>query len=245
MEGGWNWQFLPPLYIGWIGGAIVTLIAAVVVCVALRSALARLVGILFCAPTLAFAISSIVYFFALLPERRANESCQDLLEIAERDPSVVHEFIAKAKNRGVTQSEKMVIWQTVWKRGRIPSEDVPYLLEYFREDISAVAGLLKNQEVAESDLRMVYERYKNQSGGIHRINDELISMPDTPVDILYDIAHHNDRYPSSPTYPEHLVRRAEQEIEKRNEVEPADASNHSPRVMPAADAPVPPRSDGR
>ena len=29
------------------------------------------------------------------------------------------------------------------------------------------------------------------------------------------------------------------------ETEPADASNHSPRVTPAADAPVSPRSDGR
>jgi hypothetical protein len=29
------------------------------------------------------------------------------------------------------------------------------------------------------------------------------------------------------------------------ETEPADASNHSPRVTPAADAPVSPRSDDR
>ena len=41
----------------------------------------------------------------------------------------------------------------------------------------------------------------------------------------------------------HIYRPSKRKM--NNNTEPADASNHSPRVTPAADAPVAPRSDGR
>jgi hypothetical protein len=73
------------------------------------------------------------------------------------------------------------------------------------------------QNVSEAQLRMIYQRYRDTEAAFSRIYDELIEHPQTPADILEDIA-------TNSRCPEYLTSKAKAALAKKK-VEQTDALN--------------------
>ena len=61
-EGGWNWQFLMPVYLGWLFGLLLTIGVSIYVFSRSMAWYLQLSAILFVAPSAAFAISAAYHF---------------------------------------------------------------------------------------------------------------------------------------------------------------------------------------
>ncbi|MDA3799024.1 MAG: hypothetical protein PF692_08080 [Kiritimatiellae bacterium] len=82
-------------------------------------------------------------------------------------------------------------------------------------DTAIFVGIIRNQPISNNELNIIYNRYKKKNEGINHICDELISYTNTPIDIIKDIAEHNVRYPNQIKYPEHLIKDAQETLNKR------------------------------
>jgi len=200
-EGGWNWQFLPSIYLGWLAGFLITLVLAVIIFTRSIRWYLQLPAILLAAPVTTFVVSSLFYFFALMPDRIEEARNSKFLTEARNDTTVVDRLLQQARSGKLTPIQRSAIGQSLGRKNRFGHSETVFLLDYFQKDISAVAAIMRYQPVTESDLRMIFSRYDNTESAFTRIYDELIEHPLTPIDILDAIAQ-NGRCP------EHMTKKA-------------------------------------
>jgi hypothetical protein len=183
---------MPPLFFGWVGGFVISLI-----CLAVTASLtpdySRRLTITFLAPLLiSFGVSATAYSIMLLPERRAEASYQQVLSGLKAKPDAVRTLIAQARVRPLSSPERNALWQMLWVPQAVPAEDVSFLLDYFEQDGSALGGIMAHQPITPEQLRYLYEHDK-KSPGYSRVLDELATHPMTPPDVLESIANGHDR----------------------------------------------------
>ncbi len=190
-EGGWNWQFMPPLFFGYLGGFVISLI-----CLAATGSLtlsySRRLAVTFVVPLLiTFGVSGIAYFIILSPEGRAAASHRQVFSDLHFKPDAVHDLIAQAGVRKLSNPERHALWQMLWVPQSIPAEDVSFLLDYFERDESALGAIMVRQSITPEQLRYLYQRHKRSSRH-SRVLDELASHPLTPSDVLQSLANGDD-----------------------------------------------------
>lgn len=191
-DGGWNWQFMPPLFIGWIGGLFVASICAITLAHP-RVHHFQLSGTLFIAPVFTMIVSAGFYFIELTPERVSASDYHALEKKSKNDPTFISTLIDKSRRTSLTDNERQILWQALGQQNAIPENDIDYLLCYFEKDISGIAMLIKYQKVSPDQLRQVYATYKNdKSGGRWRICHDLLELSSTPPDIIRDIKAQQD-----------------------------------------------------
>jgi hypothetical protein len=186
-EGGWNWQFLPPLFFGWVGGFLISLVCLAVTASSTLEYSHRLAIILLAPLLISSGVSAAAYSIMLLPERRAAAGYQKILSSLKAKPDAVRTLIAEARVRPLSSPERHALWQTLWVPRAIPAEDVSFLLEYFEQDGSALGGIMVHQLITPEQLRYLYEHHKN-SRGYSRVLDELTTHPLTPLDVLQSLS---------------------------------------------------------
>lgn len=113
------------------------------------------------------------------------------LSDVERNPNLLHELIVAIAQRPLSSRERMIIWQMVWKPGAVRDTDIPVLLDFFKSDQSALAGIITKQNVTVDQLRLLYDRNKD-AAGYNRVLDELATHPLTPDDVLRGLLTQRD-----------------------------------------------------
>lgn len=192
-EGGWNWQFLPPLFYGWLGGFIVSLICLAVAASRTTDYFLRLT-ITFLTPlVLTFGISVAAYSIALLPERRAQQEYRQTLTDLKAQPGALHSLIGQARVRPLSSAERGALWQMLWVPQPLSADEVSFLLDYFSQDGSALGGIMVHQPITPEQLRSLYKRHKNPRE-YSRVLDELATHPLTPPDVLQALSDGPDRH---------------------------------------------------
>ena len=188
-EGGWYWQFLPPLFYGWVVGLVVAVLFFVVIfrkdySLALFSAL---VG-----PFVSVFIGSFIFYSVLLaPQKRAKEQYVILLNEVKVHPDALRKILCDARSRPLSESERAVIWQMVWVNHAIPDEDIQFILDYFERDGSALGGIMEHQNITIDQLRYLYKKHKKPTE-YSRVLDELSKHPLSPPDVLEALATQHD-----------------------------------------------------
>jgi hypothetical protein len=124
-------------------------------------------------------ISDIKYTHAARVEqskvKNNPEGLKHLIEKIKKDP-----FSA-------TTIDKGIIWQSVFGKNKTIQEELPFLLEFFKNDASATGGLMEHNILTEEQIRFVYRNFKQTGGGWARIYDDIIATKNTPKDIIYNI----------------------------------------------------------
>lgn len=208
-EGGWNWQFLPAIFLGWVFGFLLTLGLSFYVFTRSISWPLQFGLLLLAAPIVTFSLSTGYYFFALMPERILDGRNSEFLSAARSDPAIVDRLVGRARIESLIPIEKIAIGQSLGQKNRFSHDDTIFLLDYFQKDISAVAAIMNRQPVTEEDLRRIFSRYDNTEAAFTRIYDELIEHPITPIDILKSITN-------NPRCPEYMTRKATEALQKRS-----------------------------
>lgn len=209
-EGGWNLQFLAPLFLGWIGGAFITIIVAILLRRATVSA--QLTGILLAAPAAASLVAAAVTVVALFPAKQMAADHEEFLGQAWDNPALVRELVARSRTETLTRLEHWNLSGVIWFPNQINQDEIPHLLEFFKNDTNSIVGLITRQRCSSQQLRDVYQRYKSDPG--NRVGEELISVAETPVDVLNDIVTHNVRYPEN-KYSDYIIVEAEKMLRQR------------------------------
>ena len=137
-ESGWNWQFLPPLFYGWLGGFFVSLIC-LGVSASLTSSYGRRLAVTFLAPFLiAAVVSRTAYYIMLAPERRAEHNYRQVLSDLKARPEALHALVAQARARPLSSPERDALWQMLWVPQAISTDEISFLLDCFEHDDSEV-----------------------------------------------------------------------------------------------------------
>lgn len=153
-EGGWNFQFLPPLFYGWLGGFVLSLIGLGITG-ASEATYARRFTFAFVGPILiTFCISVAVYSVTRPADLKST------LAKMKTHPETLRVLIAKAHVSPLSQTDRATLWHMVWVKNSIPVEEVSFLLDYFSQDGSALGGIMTCQTVTPEQLRSLYERHK-------------------------------------------------------------------------------------
>lgn len=187
-KGGWNWQFIPPLIYGWGVGFVLSLLSFLI---GLRWGYIRgfIAGI--AVPIIGtFVLAFATLFVMLAPERHSRHQFHTLLKDAGAHPEVLHRLIQEARHRPLTGAEKGVLWHMVWTHRAIPDKDIPFLIDFFADDGSALGGIMTQQNVTVEQLRYLYEKHKNQNSASNRVLPELSTHPLTPPDILQALTNY-------------------------------------------------------
>lgn len=61
MAGGWNWQFLPPLYIGWLAGLLIAIMTGLIASAKSVVYWQRLVWVVLFPMGICFIVSLVIY----------------------------------------------------------------------------------------------------------------------------------------------------------------------------------------
>ena len=211
-EGGWNWQFLGPLAAGWSIGLTITIVTAILLFWFTQSTILHWFGVLVAAPSLCFFGGMAVYFAKLRPQKQAISAKIEILERVRAEPFVVDQIIEHARNGSMSDAERGALWHIIWESDAVKSKDIPFLVNYFRDDVASLAALLKYQPIADQELRLIYDSHKARQ---NRIPEELVELKKTPLDILVEISQHNELSDKYGKYDEHLIKRANDAITDR------------------------------
>ena len=172
-----------------IGGAIIGLILALTVVISanifkLSHAYKSLLIILI--PPLIIITAFLYLKFTDIKSKLHQENEEKLFET---NPQGLKLLIEKIKNDPVSADpvEKRMLWLSVFGDNPTIQEELPFLLEYFKNDTSGTGGLMEHNKLTEAQIRFIYSNFKQTEGGWARIYDDIIPNESTPPDILNDI----------------------------------------------------------
>jgi len=129
------------------------------------------------------------FFYLKLPDIQSRLHSNNERRDIQNNPQALNVLIAKAKKdpASVDTIEKTFIWQSVQQKNPTVQEELPFLLEFFKNETVGTCGLMEHNKLSENQIRFIYSNFKQTQGGWIRIYDEIISNDNTPPDILNDI----------------------------------------------------------
>ncbi len=210
--GGWNLHLLPPIFYGWVGGFAIALISAVIAAGRNADPPTQVVTVLFAPLGLTFVGSIIFTWIALAPARQEirhqiqlSREQQTLLADIKAQPETLRSLIASARTRPLSAAENGALIDALSVRDSVQPNEIPFLLDYFTKNGSALSVLMAYQPVTAEHLRLLYERHKN-STEFHPVVETLLIHPLTPPDVLEELARRKDY--------EYLARQARERLSK-------------------------------
>lgn len=133
----------------------------------------------------------------------------------KNNPNKRHDLISEIKKRPLTPFERNCLLDIVWKKGEVHDDEIPILLDFFKDDEYALAGIMNNQNITADQLRQLYEKHKN-STQYSRVLNELATHRLTPDDVLMDMLNNRDKK---------IVEAVQKRLDKKKKSNKADVSN--------------------
>lgn len=206
VAGGDSWGFGHAMagFAGLVMGLILTIITAPILFSIKRlQTELKYIGTLFTAPILVFLFAFTTSSINTIKEHNKYEALKRKTEATIANPQDLKALIEKAKTESLSADEKSIIASAILNKNTVIQEEMPFLLQYYKlpDDPSSSAHalelsqLIKHQKLTDDQFRKIYASSRVSPGGSWwGICMDLLSNPDTPVDILQDLVK---QYPES------------------------------------------------
>jgi len=240
----WGWGHAMAGFAGIVLGAILTIIITPIL-FAFKKIPTELkfIGTLVLPPIILFLFAATTSSLNQIKEKNKREVLKEKTETTIANPQLLKALIEKLKTNTLNHDEISILANALLNPNPIIQEEMPSLLKHFTPpndtNSSELVQIIKHQKLTDEQFRIIYASICVSPGGWWwAIYMELISNPNTPVDILQDLAK---RFPEN-SINHDVGEKAVTVLQKRNAgiESPVDWTVQYARYIADAKASLPP-----
>ena len=213
-EGGWNWQYLPFVYGGWIGGGAIAIIGIIFCSIRDLGAPASGVTALLLPPALGLIFGAISFPLLAHSNRIQEQAAQQRLEASAKTYAELYEILRRDPEIALRERWYAIYDEHVRVFGdSLKDPTVPYSLQllkrFYDEAPTTRDGIFAHPACDSTFLSEHFqEAYERAVSINYGMLASIVSNPDTPIELVEKVA-------SSDSLPMGAVGPARTALEKR------------------------------